>query len=70
LSIGYDQTFIGPTYESGRKLPGSTKVWLGSLLIGGSYRFSDQRSLNVTLGVGVTRDTPDATVIVRVPMTF
>lgn len=70
LSIGYDQTFIGTTYESGRKLPGSTKVWLGSLLIGGSYRFNDKRTLNITLGVGVTRDTPDATVIVRVPMMF
>lgn len=70
LSIGYDQTFIGTTYESGRKVPGSTKVWLGSLLIGGSYRFSDKRTLNVTLGVGITRDTPDATVIVRVPMMF
>jgi hypothetical protein len=70
LSIGYDQTYIGPTSESGQKLPGSTKVWLGSLLIGGSYRFNDKRTLNVTLGVGVTRDTPDATVIVRVPMMF
>ncbi|MFK2854517.1 acetate kinase [Dyella humi] len=70
LSIGYDQTFVGSTYESGRKVPGSTKVWLGSLLIGGSYRFSDKRTLNITLGVGVTRDTPDATVIVRVPMMF
>lgn len=70
LSIGYDQTFVGETRESGVKLPGSTKVWLGSLLIGGSYRFSEKRTLNFTLGVGVTRDTPDATVIVRVPMMF
>lgn len=70
LSIGYDQTFVGSTYESGRKLPGSTKVWLGSLLIGGSYRFNDKRTVNFTLGVGVTRDTPDATMIVRVPMMF
>ncbi|HUA80197.1 MAG TPA: acetate kinase [Dyella sp.] len=70
LSIGYDQTFVGDTRESGVKLPGSTKVWLGSLLIGGSYRFNDKETLNVTLGVGVTRDTPDATVIVRVPMMF
>lgn len=70
LSIGYDQTFIGRTTESGQKLPGSTKVWLGQLLIGGSYRFNDKETLNVTLGVGVTRDTPDATVIVRVPMMF
>ena len=70
LSIGYDQTFVGSTYESGRKVPGSTKVWLGSLLIGGSYRFNDKRTLNFTLGVGITRDTPDATVIIRVPMMF
>jgi hypothetical protein len=70
LSIGYDQTFIGRTTESGQKLPGSTKVWLGQLLIGGSYRYNDKQTLNVTLGVGVTRDTPDATVIVRVPMMF
>jgi len=70
LSIGYDQTFIGRTTESGRKLPGSTKVWLGQLLIGGSYRYNDKESLNVTLGVGVTRDTPDATIIIRVPMMF
>lgn len=70
LSIGYDQTFVGETRESGRKLPGSTKVWLGSLLVGGSYRFNEKRTLNFTLGIGVTRDTPDATVIVRVPMMF
>lgn len=70
LSIGYDQTFIGTTYESGLKLPGSTKVWLGSLLIGGSYRFNQKRTLNFSLGVGVTRDTPDATVTVRMPMTY
>jgi hypothetical protein len=70
LSIGYDQTFIGTTYESGQKLPGSTKIWLGTLLIGGSYRFNEKRTVNFTLGVGVTRDTPDATVTIRVPMMF
>jgi hypothetical protein len=70
LSIGYDQTFIGTTYESNQKVPGSTKIWLGSLLIGGSYRFNEKRTLNFTLGVGVTRDTPDATVTVRVPMMY
>ena len=70
LSIGYDQTFIGTTTESGQKIPGSTKVWLGSLLIGGSYRFNEKRTLNFTLGVGVTRDTPDATVTIRMPMTY
>ena len=70
LSIGYDQSLVGTTSENGVKVPGSTKVWLGSLLIGGSYRLNEKRTLNFTLAVGVTRDTPDATVTVRVPMMY
>ncbi|MBT2142586.1 MULTISPECIES: autotransporter outer membrane beta-barrel domain-containing protein [unclassified Rhodanobacter] len=70
ISIGYDQSFIGITKQNGKTAPGSAKSVLGTLLIGGSYRFSDKRSMNFTLGVGVTRDTPDATVTVRVPMMY
>jgi len=70
ISIGYDQSFIGITKQNGKTVPGSAKSVLGTLLIGGSYRFSDKRSMNFTLGVGVTRDTPDATVTVRVPMMY
>jgi hypothetical protein len=39
-------------------------------LVGGSYRFNDKETLNVTLGVGVTGDTPDTTITVRVPITL
>ncbi|KRE97874.1 acetate kinase [Frateuria sp. Soil773] len=70
FSIGYDQSFVGVTRQNGRVVAGSARSVLGSLLIGGSYRFSDKRSMNFTLGVGVTRDTPDATVTVRVPMMY
>lgn len=70
LSIGYDQSFVGVTKEMGQTVPGSTKVWLGQLLIGGAYRLSPTRTLNFTLGAGVTRDTPDVLVTVRVPMMF
>jgi len=70
LSLGYDQSFIGVTREAGSKVPGSTKVWLGSLLVGGSYRIDPKRTVNFTLGVGVTRDTPDVLMTVRVPMAF
>lgn len=70
ISIGYDQSFVGITKQNGQTVPGSAKSVLGTLLIGGSYRFSDRRSMNFTLGVGVTRDTPDATVTVRVPMMY
>jgi hypothetical protein len=70
LSIGYDQAFIGVTHEAGVKAPGSTKIWLGNLLIGGSYRLNDKRTFNFTLAAGVTRDTPDVLVTIRVPMMF
>lgn len=70
FSIGYDQSFVGVTRQNGKVVPGSARSVLGTLLIGGSYRFSDKRSMNFTLGVGVTRDTPDATVTVRVPMMY
>jgi hypothetical protein len=70
LSIGYDQSFVGVTKQNNKTVPGSVKTVLGTLLIGGSWRMTDKRTLNFTLGVGVTRDTPDATVTVRVPMMY
>jgi uncharacterized coiled-coil protein SlyX len=70
ISIGYDQSFVGLTRQNGKKVAGSARAVLGTLLLGGSYRFSDKRTLNFSLGVGVTRDTPDITVTVRVPMMF
>lgn len=70
ISIGYDQAFVARTEQNDHPLPGSARVTLGSLLIGGSYRYNAKETLNVTLGVGVTRDTPDTTITVRVPITL
>ncbi|MGH8154299.1 MAG: coiled-coil domain-containing protein [Rhodanobacteraceae bacterium] len=70
ISFGYDQSLVGTTTANGQTLAGSTRTVLGSLLIGGSYKLNDHHTLNVTLGVGVTRDTPDVTLTVRLPTTF
>ncbi|MFD0738114.1 acetate kinase [Lysobacter koreensis] len=70
ISIGYDQNLVGKTEQNGMDVPGSVRVILGTLLLGGSYRFNERVSLNVALGVGVTRDTPDVSLTVRVPITF
>lgn len=70
FSIGYDQSFVGITRQNGQKAPGSAPSVLGTLLIGGAYRFNDKRTLNFSLGVGVTRDTPDVSATVRVPMMY
>jgi long-subunit fatty acid transport protein len=70
ISIGYDHSIVDRTEQNGEPLPGSVRVMLGTLLLGGSYRFNDHMSLNVSLGVGVTRDTPDTTFMVRLPVSF
>ncbi len=70
ISIGYDQNIVGKTKQNGQDVAGAVRVTLATLLLGGTYRFNDKASLNVALGAGLTRDTPDLSLTVRVPVTF
>ncbi|WP_449428691.1 acetate kinase [Rhodanobacter umsongensis] len=70
ISFGYDQSFVGITKQNNQTVPGSTRTVLGTFLIGGAYRLSDKRTLNFTLGVGATRDTPDVNMTVRLPTMY
>lgn len=70
FSVGYDHSSVGKTKQNGRAAADAVRVQLGTLLLGYSYRLSAERSLNVSLGIGATRDTPDVTLTVRVPVTF
>lgn len=70
FSIGYDHASVGKTKLNGVSAADSVRVQLGTLLLGYSYRLSSQRSLSVSLGAGVTRDAPDVTLTVRMPVTF
>lgn len=70
FSVGYDHNSVARTKQSGRPVPGSVRMQLGTLLIGYSYRLSDKKTLSVAVGAGLTRDTPDVTLMVRVPMSF
>ena len=70
VSFGYDQSIVDRTRQNGADAPGAVRVVLGTLVIGGSYRLGERTSLNVALGVGVTRDTPDVTLAVRLPVAF
>jgi hypothetical protein len=69
FSLGYDHSSVGRTKINGDGSR-SVRVQLGTLVLGYSYRLSAERSLNVSLGVGATRDTPDVTLTVRMPVTF
>lgn len=70
LSLGYDHSTIGRTRQNGVLVPGAVRMQIGTLLMGFSYRLSKERTLNVSVGAGLTRDTPDVSLAVRLPMTF
>ena len=70
ISMGLDTSLIGKTQMDGEDAPGAVRMILGTLVLGGSYRFSDRVNLNVALGVGVTRDTPDMMLTARLPVSF
>lgn len=70
ISLGYDHSTVGRMKQNGRAVPGSVRTQLGTLLLGYSYRLSEKRSLSVAVGAGVTRDTPDVSLTVRMPLSF
>lgn len=71
FSLGYRHNYIFPTEsELNGQIEKSDELQVGSLLLGMSYRFNDKYSLNLNFDFGVTGDSPDMRVIVRVPLTF
>jgi len=67
ISFGYDHSSIARTKQNGVPAPGSVRTQLGTLLVGMSYRLNAKRTVNVSVGAGLTRDTPDVSITVRVP---
>ncbi|MGZ3181384.1 MAG: acetate kinase [Telluria sp.] len=70
FSIGLDHNSVARTRQGGLPVPGSVRTQLSTLLVGFAYRYSDKRSLNVSIGAGLTRDTPDVTLTVRLPLSL
>jgi len=70
FSVGVDLNSVGRTKQNGDPLANSVRLQLSTLLLGYSYRYSPKTTINVSVGAGLTRDTPDLTLSVRVPMSF
>ena len=70
FSIGYDHSSIARTLINAQPAAGSVRTQLATLLLGYSYRLSNTTSLNVSVGAGLTRDTPDVSLTIRLPMNF
>jgi len=69
FSIGYQHDFIMSTntkFADGEADSDSLQV--GSLTFGVNYQVADNASVNVSVGVGVTNDSPDVRLMARVPI--
>lgn len=66
MTIGWDQLFTQQSKLNGQALPASYLVE-GSLRVGTSYMFAPGRMLDVTMGVGLTPDTPNLQFSVSFP---
>ena len=67
ISFGYDHSSVARMQQNGAPVPSSVRTQLGTLVVGYSYRLDAKRTLNASVGVGVTRDTPDVSLTVRMP---
>jgi len=70
FSIGYEHTWIGKTKVDDTSPDTATSTQLASLLVGYSYRLGKTTNLNLSIGAGLTEDTPDTQITVRLPIRF
>jgi hypothetical protein len=69
VSAGYQQGFTRSSRLGGAIIPGSF-LNTAVLQLGGSYMYAKGRTLDLTLGVGLTRDSPDFQFTVAMPIRF
>jgi len=70
VSLGYDHNTIGRARQNKQPVPGAVRTQLGTIMVGFSYRIDNKRTINVSIGGGLTRDTPDVSMMVRMPLTL
>lgn len=70
FSIGYEHTWIGKTKQNGDVPEDATSLQTASLLLGYSYRLNKRASLSLSIGAGLTNDSPDTQFTLRLPYTF
>jgi hypothetical protein len=70
FSIGYEHTVYGKTKVNGATGPNELVTQIGSLQMGYAYRLTSTTNLNLTLGIGATKDAPDVQINLRLPIMF
>lgn len=70
FSIGYEHNYVGKSKINGETPKNSVSSQVGILQLGYSYRLTPKVVGNLSLGIGVTRDAPDAQLTLRLPYSF
>jgi len=70
LSLGIELNSVDRTRQNGVPVTGSVRTQLASLLMGYSFRQSQETTFNLSVSAGLTQDTPDLTVSIRIPFSF
>lgn len=76
FSLSYEHTWIEKSKFDGQEpqnalgVPTTLVVQLGTLQTTFSYRLNKSTNLNLTIGAGLTEDTPDTTMTLRIPIKF
>ncbi|HQT68857.1 MAG TPA: hypothetical protein PLE48_00340 [Thiobacillus sp.] len=70
FSLSYEHTWIDKTTFDGQVANDALAVQLATLQAGFSYRLNKRTNLNLSVGAGLTDDTPDTTLTLRVPIRF
>ncbi len=68
FSLGYEHTIITENTQNGQTPPGELDIHVGSLIIGYSYLFRENRSFSCSLSVGVTEEAPDVQLTIKMPL--
>ncbi len=66
-SVVFRMSQVGPA-EPGKTLSPTTTTQLGTARFGLTYSLTRQTAINLSLGIGVTRETPDLELTLRLPM--
>jgi hypothetical protein len=70
FSMGYQHVYIEKTRFDGHVPLAATDTQLSQLLFGYSYQLSPDTSFNLSVAAGLTHDTPDVELTLRVPIMF
>ena len=70
LSLGYDHNIFGKTKVNGTPPAGELTTQIGTFLIGYSYKLTPKTNMNLSMGIGVTKDAPDVQLTLRFPTSF